>query len=299
VTSPPSERTPWDGRGLPPSAHDRIERSRRSRLTASMLSVGGEVGLDAVGFDPVGEVMGSCVMHLGYAGAVQATYSGARTVTSGSAGYSGYSGYGPYVRALDHAYATALDRMGAEAHGLDAHGVVGVRLVEDRLDDSTREITAIGTAVRGRVPGRAAVPQRPFSTQLPGAEVAVCLLSGWVPTSIAVAISIGVRYDDYRTRNQLNAWSNGEVDGFTDLVTATRSEARQLFRRRLAQAGATRAYVDDMRLLTWQLNGNGSFLVAEATVVGGGLVDFTRRGHRPVPRSTLTVMSVKGAGRLP
>jgi uncharacterized protein YbjQ (UPF0145 family) len=295
VTGPPGERPPWNGTGLPPSALDRIERSRRSHLTASMLTVGGEVGLDAVGFDPVGEVMGSCVMHVGYVGSVQGTYAAGRTVTSGN---SSYGGYGPFVGALDRGYAAALGRLVQEAKGLGAHGVVGVRLVEERIDSNNREISAIGTAVRGRVPSRSAVPEQPFTTLLPGSEVARSLLAGWVPTSIAVAISIGVRYDDYRTQRQLSAWSNGEVASFTDLLTVTRHEARALFRRRLATSGATRAYVADLRLATWRLDpNNATYHVAESTVIGGGLIDFGRRtGSSHLP-STLTVMSMKSAGR--
>ena len=64
----PGERVPWDGHGLPASAMQRIERSRSSHLSTSLLSVGGDTAIESVGFVPVGEAMGSCVMHMGFAG---------------------------------------------------------------------------------------------------------------------------------------------------------------------------------------------------------------------------------------
>jgi hypothetical protein len=61
-------RPAWDGRGLPPSATARISRTKASGLTTSMLSIGGGLGLESVGFVPVSEVMGTSVVQLGWVG---------------------------------------------------------------------------------------------------------------------------------------------------------------------------------------------------------------------------------------
>jgi uncharacterized protein YbjQ (UPF0145 family) len=60
--------TPWDGRGLPPAARARLERSRADQVRASLLPVAGAAGLAACGLSPVGEVMGCIVEHLGWQG---------------------------------------------------------------------------------------------------------------------------------------------------------------------------------------------------------------------------------------
>ena len=141
--------TPWDGRGLPPAARARLERSRTDQVRASLLPVAGAAGLAACGLTPVGEVMGCIVEHLGwqgfgcpyygygygaagmrgpggFAGPMGSPMAGPPTVTSGQ-GYR-WGGFAPYADALYRGYDTALDRMLQEANALDADGVVGVRL---------------------------------------------------------------------------------------------------------------------------------------------------------------------------
>src|SRR4051794_41385050 len=121
--------TPWDGRGLPPAARARLERSRADRVRASLLPVAGAAGLAACGLTPVGEVMGCIVEHLGWSGFGCPYYGygygssgiGGPTVTSGG-GYR-WGGYAPYADALYRGYDTALGRMLEEAKTLDADGV--------------------------------------------------------------------------------------------------------------------------------------------------------------------------------
>ena len=60
--------TPWDGRGLPPAAQARIDRAAGDRITSSLLSIRGNVAVEGLGLDPVGEVMGGIVEHIGFAG---------------------------------------------------------------------------------------------------------------------------------------------------------------------------------------------------------------------------------------
>ena len=305
MTAPGSSgaRTPWDGHGLPPSALDRIARSNASHLSTSLLTVGGSVAIESVGFTPVGEVMGSCVIQIGFTGAMgcglgygigMGNYASAPTITSRT---SNYAGYAPYVRALEDGYRTAISRMEAEAHAMGAHGVVGVQLTVHQRETGAREFIAMGTAVRGRVGPRPTLPARPFTTQLSGSDVARALRGGWVPVSIVVAISVGVRHDDLYTQSQVRSWSNAEVQGYTELVTTVRHEAREVFAQRIQASGATRAYVTHMNVRVWALEVAGHRdHAAESVVIGGGLVPF-HRTLTPKPTSTLTMLPLRNFRR--
>lgn len=285
------DRVPWNGQGLPPSANARIARSKRSGLTTSLLPVGGDTALESVGFFPIGEVMGSCALHFGFRRQFNCGYG--MSVTSR---YESSTAQGQRVGGLNDGYGAAISRMVSEAHQLGAHGVVGVRLTLDRRDTGTVEFIALGTAVRGAVSQGAALPGQPFTTSLSGADVTCALRNGWVPVSIAVAISLGVRHDDYATYRQASGWSNTEVEGYTRLVNSVRDEARDAFARRVASSGATHAYVSRMNLRVWSAepSENHRDHVAEAMVVGGGLVPFER--SKPPSTgiaSTLTVLPLR------
>jgi uncharacterized protein YbjQ (UPF0145 family) len=293
-------RQPWDGRGLPPSANDRIARSRASGLSTSLLSIGGSVAIESVGFTPVGEVMGSCVIQIGFTGAMGCGlgYVGNRqyapTLTSRT---SNYAGYAPYVRALEDGYRAAISRMEAEAHEMGAHGVVGVQLTVNRRDTGAREFIAMGTAVRGRISPGTPVPARPFTTQLSGSDVTRALRGGWVPVSMVVVISVGVRHDDLYTQSQVRSWSNAEVDGYTELVTTVRHEAREVFGQRIKASGASRAYVTHMNVNIWTIEAAGHRdHAAESIVIGGGLLPF-HRTSTPKPTSTLTMLPLRNFRR--
>src|SRR6266542_3408346 len=116
----------WDGRGLPPVARARIARAAADGVRTSLLSANGAAGLEASGFDVVGEVLGTIVMQISWAGFGGCGYVpmmggfggtgwgfGPGTVTSGSG--SRWTGYAPYVDALKAGRNTALDRMVSEA----------------------------------------------------------------------------------------------------------------------------------------------------------------------------------------
>src|SRR3984957_11533602 len=59
--------TEWDGRGLPPAAQARVNRARTDGGRSSLLSIRGQAGVQSVGLDPVGEVMGCIVQQIGWA----------------------------------------------------------------------------------------------------------------------------------------------------------------------------------------------------------------------------------------
>ena len=60
-----------------------------------------------------------------------------------------------------------------------------------------------------------------------------------MPTDLVFGLSVAIRHDDWRTQRQAS-WGAGnvEVSGYTDLITHVRADARALFGRHVAAAGA-------------------------------------------------------------
>lgn len=280
----------WDGRGLPPVAAERVRRAAAGGPWTSLLTAPAAAGLEVAGFDPVGEVMGSIVQNIGWNG-----YRGCGTFTGlnqrGPASTTTVGGYAPYIDAMRHGYATALDRMLQETVAIGGDGVVGVQIKVDHLGSGAREFVALGTAVRARSRTR---PHRPFSTDLPAYDLAKLVRSGWMCTDLVVGLAVAIRHDDWRTRQQ-STWGAGnvEVDGYTDLVTVVRGEARHRFAQQVARAGAEGAVVSSMGLRTWEIepSENHRDHLAEASVLGTAVVSF-RTGAAAAPR-TLTYLPLR------
>jgi uncharacterized protein YbjQ (UPF0145 family) len=235
----------WDGRGLPPVARRRIARAAADGVRTSLLPVNGVAGLEAAGFDIVGEVLGTTVMQISWAGFGGCGWApmmgfggvgfGPGTVTSGAG--ARWSGYAPYVQALKSGRATALDRMLQEAAALGADGVIGVQVTDELVEGNKREFMMLGTAVRSRGTTR---PAKPFTTDLSGQDVAKLLLAGWVPAGIVYGISVAVRHDDWQTLAQTGMFAgNTEVGGYTELVSHVRADARREFARSAATLGCS------------------------------------------------------------
>jgi uncharacterized protein YbjQ (UPF0145 family) len=306
-----------------------MRRFQADGVRTSLLDVPGAVSVTGVGLPPVGEVMGCTVQHLGWqgfggcgwygagpglfggvgwapggsgitgpmSGGIPGTFGGGiaggwgpRTVTSGRGG-SPYAGYAPYVDALYRGYDTALARMVTEAQAMGADGVVGVRLQVHHMGSGNREFVALGTAVRG---DSRVHPDRPFVTDLAGADVAKLLHAGWVPVSIAFGISVAVRHDDLATLTQAGRWAgNTEVSGYTELVHHVRADARARFEEHAARAGAEGAIVSsmDLHVEEREVAENHRDHVAESTVFGTTLVRFHR--GRAAPTRALTVLPLR------
>lgn len=290
---PASDSSSWDGRGLPPVAAERLARAASSGVATSLLSAAGAAGLAAVGFAPVGEVMGCIVEHIGWRGYGCGSPYAPRTITSASGNV--WAGLGPYVKALYRGWDTALARLLAEATALGADGVVGVRLSETRLDaGGNREFLALGTAVRGNSRSRA---DRPFVTNLGGQDAAKLLHAGWVPTGIAVGISAAVRHDDYRTQQQAWSWTNTQVDGYTDLVNAVRHDARTQFETRARRHGGEAVMVTGMGLRVWEHEPSEGHRdhYAEATFYGTTTTQFHR--GKAAPTTSLSILPLRGTAK--
>ncbi len=292
----------WDGRGLPPAAVARLARAKDSGVRTSLLAVDSQAGLDTAGFAPVGEVMGSTVLHLGWQG-----YAGCGWYGGGMGGFSmpfqvstqvaapgSGLAFAPYLDALDAGWKTAIGRMLAEARALGADGIVGVRLSEDRFEQGNREFLALGTAVRslGQVH-----TNRPFATTLGGSDLAKLLRAGWVPAAVMVCLSLGIRHDDFRTR-QSTFWSAGniEVPGYTDLVTTVREANRRQISLRCAELGADGAVLTSpMRIQIEELEvGEGhTDHAAIASCIATALATF---GDKSASSRSLVVLPLNGKG---
>lgn len=281
---------------VPEAARRRLASVNAGRARSSLESVSGTAGLELAGFDALTEVMGCVVVQLGFvlascgwAGSFGSPVS--RTVVSGADRY----GQVPGGRAVDHAWATALERLLAECSAVGGDGVVGITPTRQRVAGlGGEEFVLLGTAVRARSRTR---PTTPFATDLSGDRFAALLRSGWVPTGFTVRVSQGIRHDDWRTQSTMRQWSNAEVEGLTDLVTRTREDARRGFAARMSQLGGEAAVVSSMTLRTWhsEVAENHTDHLAEATVAGTALVQFDRgaQGRLGAP---LAILPLDGNG---
>jgi uncharacterized protein YbjQ (UPF0145 family) len=210
--------------GLPATARRRIKEAEKSGGTwSSDLAVAELAALRAVGFDPVGLVMGSSVYQIAYQ--YGATYG--QSVTGGRGTYverypcqhpyahegmrSGYNWeHTIFESGITTARNLAMGRLVAEAQALGAHGVVGMRIRFERQRGGASQVgqlefTAIGTAVRRA--GAPALPW-PFTCHLSGQEFAKLLRVGIVPAAYVMGVA-AVEVDagctlEYQERSSVN-----------------------------------------------------------------------------------------------
>ncbi|WP_433305536.1 heavy metal-binding domain-containing protein [Actinoplanes sp. CA-030573] len=294
----------WDGRGLPPVARARVERAAAGGVRTSLLSAGGLAGLEVAGFDAVGEVLGTTVMQIGWAGwggcGARVAYGStmakileaeAGPVTTGAPRWA-IPGFQPYARAIRHGRDTALGRMRQEAAALGADGVVGVRFTEERLDGQKREFMALGTAVRSRGRQR---PAQPFTTDLPAQDVVKLLSAGWAPAGLIYGLAISIRHDDWRTSTSVGRWAvNQEVTGYTELLTHVRAQARRDFAARAAALGTDGALMSSLWSTMWRVETGQQYHTdhaAECVVVGNAIARF--RAAEGKKSSSLTILPLR------
>jgi len=262
---------------------------RRSGTWGSALTADEFTAIKSAGFEPVGQVLGAAVYNIGYTGGYgcpsYGSYFGVgrvvgygtpyRGVTSVSGGGSSGS-YAPMVATMYQARRSAIGRMISECQALGGHGVVGVALSIGAFPAGGLEFKAIGTAVRA--PG--AKPLRePFTSDLSGQDFAKLILAGWVPAGLVLGISIGARHDDWITVTQTR-WGSGntEVHGYTDLVNATRHDARGQLERDVTKHGADGVVVQRMEIRVAEhecpVQEGRRDHVVEATIIGTAIARF-------------------------
>jgi len=282
---------------LPATARARMASIRSSGTWGSALTTEEFAAIRSVGFEPAGQVFGAAVYNAGAAGYSCPgvwTSSGDGTPATRVSGRGGAGSLGPLVQARYQARQAAIDRMSAECTALGGHGVVGVRLSRGSFRFGGAEFTAIGTAVRAPGGGRSAPV--PFSSDLSGQDFAKLIMAGWVPAGLALGISIGSRHDDRTTARQAR-WTSGnaEVAGWTELVSASRQDARIQLEHDVRRLGAEGVVIADQSLRVRERDCPAQVgrrdHVAEATLIGTAIARFSRRGRQPAGPA-LAVMSL-------
>jgi uncharacterized protein YbjQ (UPF0145 family) len=281
----------WGMPDEPPAATARLERLRTSQAWGSLLSAPEFAALSGVGFDPVGAVLGTAVVHLGYVASTSRC--------SGSWGYTprtdlASAAGGPFGTLLRRQYGVrrlALSRAVEECEALGGDGIVGVTLSIRPFPAGGTEFTLQGTAVRARTAVRLAAP---FTSHLSAQEFARLLRAGWIPAGLVFGIALGARHDDKRTWTQRSRTAgNREVRGYTDLVRDTRRDARDQLEQAVAAQGGDGVVVDRMTLHVTEREcptvEKQHDHMAEATILGTTIVSFdpARDAAGPAP---LTIM---------
>ncbi len=291
---------------LPAVAEARMAEIRRSGTWGSALTSDEFAVIRSVGFEPVGQVLGAAVYNIGYTGGYNCPGAWgswgygmpAQTVTQVSS-RGGFGSFAPLVQTMYDARHKALDRMTTECEELGGHGVVGVLLTIGPFPSGGLEFKAIGTAIRA--PGVPPVSQwtrrkKPFTSDLSGQDFTKLIMKGWVPTGLALGISIGSRHDDWLTVGQTR-WGagNAEVTGYTELVNDARHDARQQLERDVARLGGEGVVIATMEMRVREREcpvqeGRRDHIV-EATTIGTAIAKFAR-SEQQHSKPTLAVMSL-------
>jgi uncharacterized protein YbjQ (UPF0145 family) len=273
---------------------------RASGTWGSALSSDEFASVRAAGFQPVGQVLGAAVYNVGYAGGygcpgAWGSYGlawgpSARTQVSSRGGYGSFQ---PLVQVMYQARRVAISRMVKECEALGGHGVVGVQLTIGGFPAGGLEFKAIGTAVRA--PGAPPLRQ-PFTSDLSGQDFAKLVLAGWMPAGLVLGISIAARHDDWRTVGQTR-WSagNAEVNGWTELVSDARHDARTQLAADVKRVGAQGVVIASMDMQVRErecpAQEGGRDHIVEAINVGTAIVKFNDHVERAAP-PPLAIMSL-------
>ena len=275
-----------DAGRLPLRAQQRLATMREDAAFTSALSVDEHHAIRSVGFSPVGQVMGTCVVHPGaYALSMCGYYGYGTRYAWGSAPVTVAQQVEAALKSARH---SAVNRMVQECEGLRGDGIVGVRLTMVPFVAGGIEVQAIGTAVRADGDVRS---PHPFTSDVTGQDFAKLILAGWLPAGLVMGTAVLIRHDDYTTAWQSGSWNNTEVTGITDLVTSARERARATLQSDASRFDAKHIVLRDLGLWVFhqgcRSGTEGHDHVAESLAIGTALVAL-RHGHatdvpRPLP----------------
>ena len=232
--------------GLPVNAMERLREARARQGTdqhffTSNLSVNEFVLTHDAGFAPLGQVMGSCVYHVGY--------QWNRASWSNASLWGGGSSY--ELRTLTEAYHNArvltFSRLAQEAALLGATGVLGVRFTRKQHEwgSDLLEFSAFGTAIRERdrpAPARATSSgedlQNLFLSDLSGQDFWKLRQAGFRPVGVAAGNCTYYQIPTWQTQRATGgaglffgtSWQNQELEDYTQALY----EARELGMGRLS-----------------------------------------------------------------
>ncbi|MBV9281798.1 MAG: heavy metal-binding domain-containing protein [Chloroflexi bacterium] len=190
--------------GIPIQAQRRLDdlRQRESSFFTSDLTVNEFLLARQSGLQPLTQVMGSSIYHVGWQRFP--VYYGSQELEVISGAYN-------------HARALALGRMTEEAERVGAHAVVGVHVTRAAYDwaEDLIEFNTVGTAVR--LPG-GSPSGRPGLTNLSGQDFWKLHQAGYWPLGVVAASTVFYVVASWQTQRANSWWGsrqNQELGDFT------------------------------------------------------------------------------------
>lgn len=292
--------------GLPLAAQERIEELREGKSAwTSDLSVSEMAAIQHAGFEPVGMVMGSSVYRIAAQWGYSTVYgtggaaSGGRVRTypcpHGFYGYgaatehrTGYNWEHRYYEAgITETRNAALRRILEEAHGLDAHGVVGVRILRRHLEGvgNSLEFTCIGTAVRRRGGPKL---RSPFMSHLDGVAFSKLIHGGYVPVALVMGIGAMEIDPGCGTEWALRSWSNSRIQQISEGIEEARMLGINHLEAEVATVDADGAVGVETDLSTYELGGESTLV--ELFLLGTAV---RRYAKEPLDEPPLPIMRLR------
>jgi uncharacterized protein YbjQ (UPF0145 family) len=190
--------------GIPIPAQRRLDKLRAGggKVFTSDLSVNEFLLARQVGVDPITQVMGSSVYHVGWQNINWQYMSGEMTVIS---------------RAFTEARLLALGRMAEEAQRVGANVVVGVHIKSGHFIPGERlvEFQAFGTAAMA---AGAPAASQPVLTNLSGQDFWKLYSSGYWPLGVAAGSTVYhavASWAQQMSTGMFGGWQNQEMPDFT------------------------------------------------------------------------------------
>jgi len=206
--------------GIPRSAEERLRTlgAEAGQAFTSDLSVPEFALVRRAGLEPITQVLGSSVYHVGWQFMGGGWYTSSQELVTLSDAYN-------------DCRRRAFDRLRTEAELAGADAVVGVRITAARYEWATDliEFQAIGTAVRAP---ELRTPAGPALTNLSGQDCALLLAAGHRPCGVVGATSVffGTLYTWTQPipTTAWGAWANVEMVGATQTWYAARHRVLQM-----------------------------------------------------------------------
>jgi uncharacterized protein YbjQ (UPF0145 family) len=215
------------------SANERLQKLKHETnpLFTTDLSVNEFLLVRASGYEPVAQVMGSSIYHMGW-----------QFTPNWSSGELGM-----LTHAHWHARILAIQRLQKEAAMLGAHGVVGVRIDQNKYDWGSNliEFSLMGTAIR--LKGEPPV-QFPFISDLSGEEFWKLKQAGFYPVGFAFGNCVWYEIASWNTMMATGgtggflsntSWYNQELTDFTRAIYTARHLCMQRLVAECNQMGAS------------------------------------------------------------
>ena len=266
-----------------------MRRFAESPVHSSLLTVPAAVAVDSVGFDPVGEVMGSGRdPQSGWTGTGGCGYyspTGCPVAAKVHGSSSQWGGFGPYIKAvlerLSDGVEPARRRSDGDARRWDRRYQTRDRPAWARTTTSTPR-SARPFEARSRVRPEQAVHDRP-RRRLTSPTL---LIGGWVPVALEIAMEMAIRHDDAFTAQQerrsygvagRTSRSMGRPSWRSYVRTAVRQNGWRPRSRHSRAGGLGR--VERSTFNIWASGGAGhiEIIVAEARIFGTSIASFRRR----------------------